>query len=95
VCLLFAENMPGDFTQNYRIMCHNGTKVDFTSNLDDECFLTVVTGGEVCCNFMRYKVYSLHSICQTAVMFSGVTMCRENIVHDLLIHYIPLEVKVN
>jgi len=47
--------MPGDFTQKYRIMCHNGTKVDFTSNLDDECFLTVVTGGEVCCIFFAVQ----------------------------------------
>jgi len=41
------EDMPGNFARKHRIMCRNGTKVDFTSNLDDECFLTVVTGGEV------------------------------------------------
>jgi hypothetical protein len=73
MCFSFAEDMPGDFTQKYRIMCRNGTKVDFTSNLDDECFLTVVTGGEVCCIFTWYKVYSLHSMCQTVVMINGVT----------------------
>jgi len=73
MCFSFAEDMPGDFTQKHKIMCHNGTKVDFTSNLDDVCFLTVVTGGEVCSIFMWYKVYRLHSICQTVVMIRGVT----------------------
>ena len=73
MCFSFAEDMPEDFTQKYRIMCRNGTKVDFTSNLDDECFLTVVTGGEVCSIFMCYKVYSSHPICQAVVMSSGVT----------------------
>jgi len=55
-------------------MCRNGTKVNITSNLDDECFLTVVTGGEVCSIFVWYKVYSLRSISQTVVMISGVTI---------------------
>jgi hypothetical protein len=51
MCFSLAEDMPGNFTWKHRIMCRNGTKVDFTSNLDDECFLTVVTGGEVCSIF--------------------------------------------
>lgn len=49
----FAEDkmLPEDFAQKYRIMCRNGTKVPLTAIPDDECALTVVTGGEVCCLF--------------------------------------------
>jgi hypothetical protein len=47
----FAEDemLPQDFTEKYKIMCRNGTKVPLTAVPDDECALTVVTGGEVCC----------------------------------------------
>jgi hypothetical protein len=73
MCFSFAEDMPGDFKNNYTIMCRNGSKVPLTTNPDDECALTVVTGGEVCCIFTQYKLYSLHSTYQIVVMTSGVT----------------------
>jgi hypothetical protein len=74
MCFSFAEDMPGDFKEKYRIMCRNGTKVPLTTNPDDECALTVVTGGEVCCIFTWYKVYSLHFTYQRDVMTSVITV---------------------
>uniref|UniRef100_A0A1V1FVP3 Transferrin n=1 Tax=Reticulitermes speratus TaxID=60591 RepID=A0A1V1FVP3_9NEOP len=44
---MILQDMPGDFKNNYTIMCRNGSKVPLTTNPDDECALTVVTGGEV------------------------------------------------
>jgi hypothetical protein len=47
----FAEEMPEDFQQKYRIMCRNGTKVPLIETPNDECALIVVSGGEVCSMF--------------------------------------------
>jgi hypothetical protein len=43
------ESLSEDFSQKHRLMCRNGTKVPLTAMPDDNCALTVVTGGEVSC----------------------------------------------
>jgi hypothetical protein len=43
------KSLSKDFLQKHTIMCRNGTKIPLTAIPDDNCALTVVTGGEVSC----------------------------------------------
>ncbi|XP_023702875.1 transferrin isoform X2 [Cryptotermes secundus] len=45
--ILRDKSLSEDFSQKHSIVCHNGTKIPLTAIPDDNCALTVVTGGEL------------------------------------------------